>query len=125
MSIYTAIQLFGFLKSLSQRPTTIRNNHLIIRYGIFAETEIRLQDIEFIELSTSNLKLDNLTKKLSTFGELESPNVIIKLKKEYCLSGLYGIRKKFTNLALYLDNREEFKSKVETILPQKTALTEE
>lgn len=125
LSVYTAIQLFGFLKSLSQRPITIKNNYLIIRYGILAETEIRLEDIDFIELSTSDLILDNLTKKLSTFGELESHNVILKLKKEYSLTGLYGIRKKFTNLALHLDNKEEFKSKVEAILQQKTEMTEE
>lgn len=125
LSMYTVIQLFGYLKSLSQRPIIIRSNHLIIRYGILAETEISLQDIDFIELSTSDLKLDNLTKKLSTFGELESHNVILKLKKEYSLLGLYGIRKKFTNLALYLDKKEEFKSKIESILQQKTEMTEE
>lgn len=125
LSIYTAVQLFGFLKSLSQRPITISNDNLIIRYGILAETEIRLQDIDFIELSTSDLKLDNLTKKLSTFGELESHNVILKLKREYSLLGLYGIRKKFTNLALYLDKKEEFKSKIEAILQLKAEMTEE
>jgi len=116
LSIYTSIQLLGFLKSLSQRPIRFKNNLLIIRYGILAETKINLQDIGFIELSSSDLKKDNLTKKLSPFGDLESHNVIIKLKNEHNLFGLYGSRKKFTNLALYLDNKEEFKRKVETIL---------
>jgi hypothetical protein len=125
LSIYTAIQLFGFLKSLSQRPITISNNNLIVRYGILAETEIKLQDIDLIELSTSDLKSDKQTKKLSAFGELESHNTIIKLKKEYSLFGLYGIRKKFTNLALYLDDKNEFKNKMEEILRQKTENTNE
>lgn len=122
LSIYTAIQLFGFLKSLSQRPIRIEKNHLIIRYGILAETEINLEDIDFIELSKSDLKSDNLTKQLSAFGTLESHNIIIRLKKEYSLLGLYGIKKRFTNLALYLDKNEEFKKKIELALQQKKDL---
>lgn len=125
LSIYTAVQLFGFLKSLSQRHTSIKKNQLIIRYGILAETEIKLEDIELIELSKAGLKPDQKTKRLSAFGEFESHNVIIKLKKEYVLSGLYGIKKKFTNLALYLDNGEDFKNKIEAILQYKTGMSDE
>lgn len=119
LSIYTAVQLFGFLKSLSQRPITISDDYLFIRYGILAETEIKLQDIDLIDLSKSDIKADDQTKKLSAFGELESHNTIIRLKKEYSLFSLYGIRKRFINLALYLDDKNEFKNKIEEILQQK------
>lgn len=116
LSAYTGLQLFGFLKSLSQRPIIIAQDTLLIRYGILAETKINIEDIARIELSSSDLKQDKETKKLSTFGDLESHNTIIILKKEYRLFGLYGTHKQFTKLALHIDNKEEFKNKLELLL---------
>lgn len=119
LSIYLAIQFFGYLKSLSQRPFQIENNCLILRYGILAETEIDFQDMESIELSTNPIESDNLTRKLSILGDLESHNVIIKLNKENVISNLYGSRKKFTTLAFFVNNEDKFKNKVDTILQHK------
>ena len=116
LSIYTAIQLFGFLKSLSKRLIAIGDDRLMLRYGILAETEIGFDEIESVELSDGNIKPDKLTKKLSPFSELESPNILIKLHNENTLTGLYGIRKKFKVLALHIDKKEEFKSQMDNAL---------
>lgn len=120
LSIYTAIQVFGFAKSLSKRPTSINHDSLSLKYGILNEVEISFPDIDNIELSKKQLdEKDVLTKRLSPLGELESHNLIIHLNKENELIGLYGIRKKFTVLAFHIDNNEEFKSQMDIVLQDK------
>lgn len=108
LSIYTGFQMLGFLKSLSMRPISIDNTHLHLRYGIMAESRINLKDIISIEASSKSYEDDKMFKKLSFLGELESHNVIITLNKEHTLHGLYGIKKTYTKLALYVDNKTEF-----------------
>ncbi len=119
LSIYTAIQVFGFAKSLTKRPIIILPDKLILRYGILNETEIRFDDIDSIELSRKPIIQDETSKKLSPLGELESHNVIIRLNEENTLTGLYGIKKKFKVLALHVDKEIEFKKKMENALQQK------
>lgn len=118
LSIYSAIQIFGFLKSMSKRPISIAHNKLYLRYGIMNEATIELKEIESIEISSKDIELNKETRKLSFLGALESHNVIIRLKNENTLIGLYGIKKKFKVLALYIDNKNEFKNQIDNALHQ-------
>ncbi len=113
LSIYSSIQILGFLKSIMKRPINIEENTLHLRYGILSETSIAISNIETIEITTKDIEWNNETRKLSPLGEMESHNLIIYLKKENPLSGLYGIKKSFKTLALFVDNNEEFKSLLE------------
>lgn len=115
MSAYTAIQVFGFAKSLSKRPIVIGDNHLVVRYGMINEVDIVFEDIESIELSTKTLEKKKLTKTLSPFGEMEGHNLILTLKKEYVLVGLYGLRKRCKTIAFYLDEPKDFKKKIDQL----------
>lgn len=112
LSVYSAIQLFGFLKSMLKRPILIDDNQLLIRYGIMTETTIDISDIESIEISSKDLDKNSATRKLSFLGNLESHNTIIYLKKDYYLIGLYGIKRKYRNLAIYVDDKIEFKNRI-------------
>jgi len=118
LSIYSAIQIFGFLKSMLKRPIAIESNKLYLRYGIMNEATIKLKEIASIEISSKDIELNKETRKLSFLGELESHNVIIRLKNESTLIGLYGIKKKFKVLALYIDNKNEFKNQMDNALQQ-------
>ncbi|SHJ33318.1 hypothetical protein SAMN04488508_107333 [Aquimarina spongiae] len=113
ISVYSGIQIFGFLKSLMKRPISIDNNQLHLRYGILSETSINLHHIESVEISSKDLEWNTTTRKLSPLGELESHNVIITLKEEQVLYGLYGMKKTFTTLAFFVDHKEQFKSCLE------------
>lgn len=119
ISIYTGFQIFGFLKSMSQRPILINKNKLLLSYGIMSETEIELQNIESIELTSRDLKKEKLNRKLSVFGDLESHNVILHLKTENTLKGLYGINRKFKSLALFVDDHLEFEKKINRVIDNK------
>ena len=118
LSIYSGIQIFGFLKSMLKRPISIENNKLYLRYGIMTESIIDIENIESIELSSKDIETNKETRKLSFLGELESHNVIIRLKEEETLIGLYGIRKKFKILALHVDNKIEFQDRINNALQQ-------
>ena len=116
LSIYSGIQIFGFVKSMFKRPISIENNKLFLRYGIMNETTIDLANIDCIEISSKDIELNKETRKLSFFGELESHNIVIRLKEENTLIGLYGIKRKYKNLALHVDNKIEFKNRINNAL---------
>lgn len=118
LSVYTAIQVFGFAKSLSKRPISINKDSLTLKYGILNEVEVPFTDIDKVVLSGKSLEKNDLTKTLSPLGELESHNVIIHLKKENELVGLYGMKKKFKLLGLHIDKPIEFNEKMENALQQ-------
>jgi hypothetical protein len=107
ISMYSAIQIFGFSKSLLKRPIVITDHVLYLRYGILNETAINIEDID---LSTTDLKPNSETRKLSVLGALEGHNVVITLKKENTLIGLYGIIKNYKVLALHIDDKQDFKA---------------
>lgn len=106
----------GCAKALSKRPISVDDNTLSLRYGIMNETRISYSDIETIELSKKELEKDRLTKTLSPLGELESHNVIIHLKRENTLVGLYGIMRKYKIIGFYIDEPHDFKEKIENAL---------
>ena len=118
LSVYTAIQVFGFARSLSKRPVSINEDHLSLRYGILNEAEIPLSDIDKVELSRKPLPKGKLSNTLSPLGDLESHNVIIHLKQAHELVGLYGMKKKFNLLGLHLDEPKEFSEKMKRALQQ-------
>lgn len=118
LSIYTAMQVFGFAKSLTQRPISINQDSLTLKYGILNEVEIPFADIGKIELSRKSLEKNELTKTLSPLGELENHNVIIHLKKENELVGLYGMKKRFNIIGFHIDEPTEFNERMKNALQQ-------
>lgn len=118
LSIYSGIQLLGFLKSIFKRPILIKDDKVYLRYGIMNETTIDIKNIDSIEISSKDIELNKKTRKLSFLGELESHNVIIRLNKENVLIGLYGIKRKYKNLALYVDKKNEFTNRINEALQQ-------
>lgn len=120
LSVYAAIQLFGFAKSLSKRPISINRDSLTLKYGILTQVEISFSDIDKVELSKETLEKDKVTKTLSPLGELESHNVVIYLKQENELIGLYGMKNKFKVLGLHIDEPKEFNERMNNTLQQGT-----
>ena len=116
ISIYSGIQLFGFLKSILKRPIRIEDDRLYLRYGIMSETVIDIRQIESVEVSSGDLEFNKITRKLSFLGSLESHNVIIRLKAENELIRLYGSRLKYWNIAINVDDKTRFRDQIEARL---------
>ena len=116
LSLYSLIQIFGFMRSLSKRPVIIGKEKLYLRYGIVKETVIDLNNIDAIEISGRDIELDSVNSKLSLLGNLESHNLLLHLKNKGILNGPYGKTNSFKTLALHIDDKVAFKNKIEAIL---------
>ncbi|WP_299110435.1 hypothetical protein [uncultured Winogradskyella sp.] len=119
LSIYTAIQIIGFSKSILKRPIIIEGDLLYLRFGIMNESIIDTKQIESIVLSTSDIELNNETRKLSFLGNLDSHNIVIKLKEEQTLLGLYGFKKTYKTIAFHVDQKHEFIKTINTLIQKK------
>ncbi|PTX63591.1 hypothetical protein C8N46_101192 [Kordia periserrulae] len=116
LSIYSGIQIFGYAKSLMKRPIAIENNRLLLRYGIMQEAEIPLSDIKQITLTSKEFDKEENSARLSIVGELEGHNVLIETNNEHQLRGLFGKKKAFTKIALFVDTPAKLKSFIENSL---------
>ncbi len=114
LSIYTIVQLFGFLKSIWDRPHKFEREKLYLRYGIMQESLIYSNDVASIELTSEEITMDGNVKRLSFLGNLEGHNVIIRLKRKRLLKGVYGTKKTYRTLLLFVDNKVEFKNRLES-----------
>lgn len=108
LSLYTGLQVFGMIRSFSKRPIAIENGKLKLRFGIMAESAIELDDISSVELSSKDITQNELAVNLSPLGNMGDHNIIIHLKSENTLYGLYGVSKKFKTIALPVDEKQKF-----------------
>lgn len=115
LSIYTALQVLGFARSLTKRPISIDVDSLSLRYGILNEVEIPFSAIESVELISTPIENPSFIK-LSPLGEMESHNTIIRLNQEHVLTGLYGAKKRFKILGLHVDEPVRFKEQLDRVL---------
>ncbi len=113
---YSALQIFGIIRSFSKRPIVIDNGKLLLRYGIFKETAIRLNDIENYEISDRPLDTEKAEIKLSLLKNIETHNAIIRVKNEHTMDGFYGIKKNFKAVAFYVDDIDRFEDKLKEAL---------
>jgi hypothetical protein len=118
LSLYTGLQIFALIRSMSKRPITIdfEEEKLFLKYGIFSDAIINLATIERVELTSKLIEKDKKFVQLSPLGELSSHNIILHLKNENILNGFYGIKKTFHSIAIYVDKKEEFKSSLENYI---------
>lgn len=107
-SIYLILQMTAMFKSVSRRPIKIEDGILKLRYGIMAETEIVMTDIIEVEKSRKSIEKIDHAIKLSPLGDMESHNVILKLNKPHTLDGVYGIKKEYETIALFVDDVDGF-----------------
>ncbi len=108
LSLYTAVQFTAFTRSLGARPILIQANVLFLRYGIMANVDIDLDSIEKAYSHTSDLPEDKSVHKLGLLGALEQHNVILELKEEVVIKGLYGKKIQTSKIALWLDEPSTF-----------------
>lgn len=112
-SVYSMIQIFGFVKSTIKRPIVLRESHLHAHYGVISETTIPISEIEAVETSTTYNKDDDSLKLLSPIGGMEGVTVVIHLKSSQVLSGLYGSKKTYSKLGMFIDEPSKFKEAID------------
>ncbi|WP_299463820.1 hypothetical protein [uncultured Microscilla sp.] len=121
LSIYSLLQIIGFARSLGKRPSVICPDELRLNYGILSETTISLAEIASIQTlpQTHKITYNHEVRSLSPLGEMEKPNVMIRLHNKGELTTLYGFRRSYHTLYLYLDTPQEFVNQVNACLTNK------
>ena len=97
---------------MCQRPVEIKEDKLVIRNGLFGETEIELGNIESVELATLPPN-DEEFARAAFLKDLEQFNTIIRLKDEETFYGLYRLKSKIKTLLLYVVENTEFKKRLD------------
>lgn len=110
LSAYTALQIFALARSISKRPIKIdtQTQELILRFGFFSEWSVPLNKIQKIVLSNKDLPEDKSIVPFSPLGSLTEHNVIVHFEREEEFLGFYGLKKKATALAIYVDDKQLF-----------------
>ena len=113
ISIYTVFQVLGIVRSMNKRPIKMADGQIKLRYGMLSEVNLPFNQIASIEASTVDREWDKEVRKLTPFGDLESHNVILKVKEPQRISGMYGFKKSFRELAFHVDQPHDFVAEVE------------
>lgn len=112
-SLYAVLQVIGHLKALRSRFSELKDNQLLIKYGLFGDMKVDLKKIMRIELSPNNIKDEHRkVEKLALLKQVESHNVVIYFTEQQTVEKAYGIIKECDIVLLHIDNEKEF---VETI----------
>jgi len=118
LSIYTGLQLLGIARSMKRIPHQVNEDSLHLRMGIFSRAKIPFHAIESVELNRKPQNWDKLTRKMALVNDLEHHNTIITVKSPQTLFGLYGLKRTYTTLAFFVDEKEDFIQLIEEKIAQ-------
>lgn len=119
LSIYSAFQLIGIIRSVPKRPLQLLDDKLILRFGMLSETTIPLSSIASVEFAKADdYQASKTTKTLSLLGTLEHSNVVIYTTNTQELEFIYGKPKQYDTLYLFVDNHHSFIKELQLRLPK-------
>lgn len=118
IGVYTIIQIIAILRSLSKRLIKIdrEKNCLNLKYGFGAQTIIPFYEIENVKKTRRSINDQAHHVSLSVFDLLDTHNIIIKLRNENTLSKVYGIEKKYTSIAVFVDEVDLFLKEINSFI---------
>lgn len=112
LSTYALIQVFGIIKSLPRRLIQIDHNFLHLKFGLLGDLKVHVDQIEEIKAFTKDLpEGDKSLKKLC----LTDYNILLTLKEEHTVKGLYGIPKKCTKVAFFVDQHHDLIHQIQNL----------
>jgi len=118
LSAYTALQFFALIKSILMRPIAIDmdKKKLHLKFGYFTDLLISTSQIKSVELHSKDLLDDKSVLPFSPLGGLGEHNLILHFTGEIQFAGMYGIKRKAKSIALFIDQKDRFKKKVEELI---------
>lgn len=118
LSAYTALQIIAMMKSLAKRPIFIDTDkrELVLKFGILAKAIIPFEAIESVEIHTKDLPEDKSITYLSPLGSATGHNMVLRVKEEAQLNSIYGFMKRYTALAFFVDEKQEFKNTLSNLI---------
>jgi hypothetical protein len=109
-SLYLIILFISILKSRTHFPIIIGKESLRLQYGYVNNSFVEYTDIDYIELTTKSSKSELM--KLSAFKGIEKHNVVMHFLNSQKITKVFGIKKQYTSIGIYVDNPELFLEQV-------------
>ena len=107
LSLYSAFQLFGVIRSIPHRPVLLNDEGVTLRYGIINELNLEWKDVKRVVIKPKESELEKTTY-LSVLGEMEDVNVLFVLNETKVMRGFYGIKRKVDKIAFNIDDLDQF-----------------
>lgn len=104
LSVYTAIQVLGFVKSIPRRAITVHNDHIHITHGMLSEMRIPKSQIEKVERFTRDLEPDEKIPHISPLGKMTAHNVKFTFREPVTIELLYGMKKEVGEVLVFVDD---------------------
>ncbi|WP_108867788.1 hypothetical protein [Aquimarina aquimarini] len=118
-SLYVAMLIFGHLKSMKFRFSKLKEDQLILRYGLFGDARINLDMIEKVESTTKDVDIkEKKVAKLAMISDMEDHNIALYFKEKQKVEGAYGIIKECDVLLLYIDEKKHFLETLNQLIQQ-------
>ena len=111
LSAYTALQLLAHLRAIRSRPVLLGDEDLYLRNGLFADSRLRIDDIEEIEFTRKSDPADGAVK-LTMFKSLEGHNIRLRLRQPVDIILPFGLRRQAATILFFVDQPEDFLSAV-------------
>ena len=108
-SLYGGLQIFSHIKSLKRRFSEIKNDQIILKYGLFGDVEIEISSVKSIELTSNDV--DNelyKVQKLALLKDFESHNIAIYFNENIEIKGAYGKVKSCNVILTQIDDKHRF-----------------
>ncbi|GAB3176232.1 hypothetical protein [Telluribacter humicola] len=113
LSLYGMLQILGHLRALRRRHLEIKDNRLLLKYGLFGDMDIELRQIQRVELTTNLVnEADKKVEQLALLKAVESYNVALYFTEKQTIEKAYGISRECDVILLHVDNKEEFVEKL-------------
>lgn len=112
LNIYSIVFFIGDIQALRLNPLRVDNDRLYVSFGLAKRMEIRFQDIEEIIEDTHTLeqKIPNTTIEfIARDFETVHPDLLLTLKSPIEATLFMGIKKKYKQVAIRVDDPHAFK----------------
>ncbi|WP_340074602.1 hypothetical protein [Leptobacterium sp. I13] len=115
-SIYAALQLLGHLKAIHHRYSSITSDQIYLKYGLFGNARINIDDIDRIELLSNDIREKDLkVEKLAILKDMEPHNIAIYFSKRQKITKIYGIKKECDILLFQIDDKNKFIERIQKL----------
>jgi hypothetical protein len=111
LSAYTALQLLAHLRAIRSRPILLGDKDLYLRNGLVADSRLRLDDIEEMEMTRKSDPAEGAVK-LALFKALEGHNIRLRLRQPVDVLLPFGLRRQAATILFFVDQPEDFLSAV-------------
>ncbi|HEV7347969.1 hypothetical protein [Telluribacter sp.] len=116
-SLYGIFQILGHIRAIRRRYSEIKENRLLLKYGLFGDMDIELRHIQRVELTTNPVnEADKKVEQLALLKAIESYNVALYFTEKQTIEKAYGVSRECDVVLLHVDNKEEFVEKLNQAL---------